>query len=160
MILSCFDAVVTRQTYVSCIFYIKKQIFLEFNISLSLLVFNAVWLRNLFFWDKTSCLLIQGCKYLGKSMLSKRQCTDLLSTWRYISEKRGFLSADFSALFIVFPSRRCLHFDVVAGLEWSKDPDSHAGGSVATGRASFAGQVKVMTQTKRDTLNLQGGGWA
>jgi hypothetical protein len=40
------------------------------------------------------------------------------------------------------PSRRCLHFEVVGGLEWSKDPDSEAGGSVATGRASLAGKVK------------------
>jgi hypothetical protein len=36
----------------------------------------------------------------------------------------------------------CLHFDVVGGLEWSKDPESYAGGIVATGRASFARQVK------------------
>jgi hypothetical protein len=27
-------------------------------------------------------------------------------------------------------------------LEWSNDPESYAGGSVATGRASFAGKVK------------------
>jgi len=40
------------------------------------------------------------------------------------------------------PSRRCLHFEVVGGLEWSNDPDSYAGGSVATGRASLAGKVK------------------
>jgi hypothetical protein len=40
------------------------------------------------------------------------------------------------------PSRRCLHFEVVGGLEWSNDPESYAGGSVATGRASFAGKVK------------------
>jgi hypothetical protein len=31
---------------------------------------------------------------------------------------------------------------VVGRLEWSKDPESYAGGSVATGRASLAGQVK------------------
>ena len=40
------------------------------------------------------------------------------------------------------PSQRCLHFDVVRGLEWSKDPESYAGGSVPTGRAFLAGQVK------------------
>jgi hypothetical protein len=39
-------------------------------------------------------------------------------------------------------SRRCLHFDVVGGLEWSNDAKSYAGGSVATGRASLARQVK------------------
>jgi hypothetical protein len=40
------------------------------------------------------------------------------------------------------PSRRCLHFDVVGGLEWSKDPESYAGGSITTARASLAGQIK------------------
>jgi hypothetical protein len=39
-----------------------------------------------------------------------------------------------------FPSRRCLHFVVVGGLEWSKDPGSYADGNLATGRASLAGQ--------------------
>jgi len=33
-------------------------------------------------------------------------------------------------------------FDVVVGLAWSKDPESSAGSSVATGRASHARQVK------------------
>jgi len=44
----------------------------------------------------------------------------------------------------------------VVGLEWSNDPESYAGGSIATGRASHARQVKVMTQTKRDTLTEPG----
>jgi hypothetical protein len=30
----------------------------------------------------------------------------------------------------------------VVGLVWSNDPESYAGGSIATGRASHAGQVK------------------
>jgi hypothetical protein len=30
----------------------------------------------------------------------------------------------------------------VVGLAWSYDPDSYAGGSVAAGRASYAGEVK------------------
>jgi hypothetical protein len=42
-----------------------------------------------------------------------------------------------------FPSRRCLHFVVVGGLVWSKDPESCADGSFATGRVSHAGVVKV-----------------
>ena len=56
------------------------------------------------------------------------------------------------------PSRRCLHFEVVGGLEWSNDPENYAGGSVATGRDSHAG--KVMTQSKRDTPVLRSRGWA
>jgi hypothetical protein len=34
------------------------------------------------------------------------------------------------------------NFDVVEGLTWSYDLESYAGGSVATGRISHAGQVK------------------
>jgi hypothetical protein len=34
------------------------------------------------------------------------------------------------------------YFVVVARLAWSNDPESYAGGSVATGRASQAGQVE------------------
>ena len=37
---------------------------------------------------------------------------------------------------------KCSYFDVVVGLVWSNDPESYAGGSVATGRASHATQVK------------------
>ena len=40
------------------------------------------------------------------------------------------------------PSRRCVYFEVVGGLERSNEPASYAGGSVATGRASHAGKVK------------------
>ena len=36
----------------------------------------------------------------------------------------------------------CLHFEVVGGLERSNDPESYAGGSVATGRVSQVGEVK------------------
>ena len=61
---------------------------------------------------------------------------------------------------MTFPSRRCLHLHVVGGLEWSKNPESYVGGSVATGRASLAGQVKGNDPTKRDALVLQVGGWA
>jgi len=47
-----------------------------------------------------------------------------------------------TALIHTQPSRRCLHFEEVGGLEWSKDPESYVGGSVATGRASLARKVK------------------
>jgi hypothetical protein len=38
--------------------------------------------------------------------------------------------------------RWCLYFDVVVGLVWSNDPESYAGGSIATGRATNAGLNK------------------
>ena len=38
--------------------------------------------------------------------------------------------------------RRYPYFEVVVGLVWSKDPESCAGGSVVTGKASHAGQVE------------------
>jgi hypothetical protein len=40
------------------------------------------------------------------------------------------------------PRRRYPYFDVVAGLAWSEDPESYAGGSTATDRDSHVGQVK------------------
>jgi hypothetical protein len=40
------------------------------------------------------------------------------------------------------PHRWCLHLIVVVGFECSRDPESYAGGSVATGRSTHAGQVK------------------
>ena len=40
------------------------------------------------------------------------------------------------------PPRRYPYFDVTVWLAWSNDPESYAGGSVATGRASHARQVK------------------
>jgi len=40
-----------------------------------------------------------------------------------------------------FP-RRYSYFDVVVGLVWSNEPDSYAGGSIASGRASHAIKVK------------------
>jgi hypothetical protein len=43
----------------------------------------------------------------------------------------------------------------VVGLEWSYDPESYAGGSVAAGRSPMPDRLKVMIQTKRDTLAFQ-----
>jgi hypothetical protein len=40
------------------------------------------------------------------------------------------------------PHRWCLHLIVVVGFECSRDPESYAGGRVATGRVTNAGQVK------------------
>jgi hypothetical protein len=40
------------------------------------------------------------------------------------------------------PHERHPYFDLVAGPAWSNDPESYAGGSIATGRGSLAGQVK------------------
>jgi len=37
---------------------------------------------------------------------------------------------------------RHTYFDVLLRLEWSNDPESYAGGSVAIGRVSGAGQVE------------------
>jgi hypothetical protein len=40
------------------------------------------------------------------------------------------------------PPRWCLHLIVVRRFENASDPESYTSGSIATGRASFAGQVK------------------
>jgi hypothetical protein len=41
-----------------------------------------------------------------------------------------------------FPHRWCLHFIVVVRFECSWDPESYAGGILAIGRGTHAGQVK------------------
>jgi hypothetical protein len=45
-------------------------------------------------------------------------------------------------MYLFIPHRWCLHLIVVVGFECSWDPESYAGGSVATGRGTHAGQVK------------------
>jgi hypothetical protein len=42
----------------------------------------------------------------------------------------------------ITPSRWCFHLIVVTGFEYTRDPESYTSGSVATGRASLAAQVK------------------
>jgi hypothetical protein len=53
-----------------------------------------------------------------------------------------------------------LYFGKVVGLALSNHPESHAGGSIATGRVFHAAQVKGDDSNKRDNLALQVGGWA
>ena len=48
----------------------------------------------------------------------------------------------FAAHGINIPPRWYLHLIVVRGFEYVSDPESYTSGSVATGRASLAGQVK------------------
>ena len=42
----------------------------------------------------------------------------------------------------IIPPHWCLHLIVVRRFEYAGDPESYTSGSVATGRASLAGQVK------------------
>jgi hypothetical protein len=52
-------------------------------------------------------------------------------------EQSRFMSIDrFS------PHRWCLHLIVVVGFECSRDPESYAGGSIASSRVNHVGQVK------------------
>jgi len=61
-------------------------------------------------------------------------------------------------------SLKYLHLDEgifcrVRRLAWCNDPESHAGGSVTTGRATLAEQVTGQHPDKRETLVLQVGAW-
>jgi hypothetical protein len=38
----------------------------------------------------------------------------------------------------LYPRQKYPYFNVVAGLVWSEDPESYAGGSIATGRGYLA----------------------
>lgn len=49
----------------------------------------------------------------------------------------------------ICPPQKYLYFVVVVGLVWSNDPQSYAGDSVATGRASHGRQVKGDGPDKR-----------
>ena len=42
----------------------------------------------------------------------------------------------------LYAAHRCLHLIVVRRFEYASDPENYTSGSVATGRASLAGQVK------------------
>jgi len=48
----------------------------------------------------------------------------------------------------------------VVGLVWSHDTESYAGGSLLLAGPPMPDGSKEMTQTKRDTLVFQVGGWA
>ena len=54
----------------------------------------------------------------------------------------GVLCCVLCILFLLVRPRWCLHLIVVRGFEYVSDPESYTSGSVATGRASLAGQVK------------------
>jgi len=51
---------------------------------------------------------------------------------------RGILSTSYTSI----PPQWCLHLIVVRRFEYAGDPESYTSGSVATGRASLAGQFK------------------
>jgi hypothetical protein len=51
-------------------------------------------------------------------------------------------SYQFPSITVSDASQRYPYFDTVVGLVWSYDPESYADGSVASGRASNAGQGK------------------
>ena len=46
----------------------------------------------------------------------------------------------------------CLHFVVVMGLEWPKDPKSYAGRSLLLLGSPLSDSSKVMAQTKTGTM--------
>jgi hypothetical protein len=68
---------------------------------------------------------------------------------KYSNKRNCFIFTGMS-----FAPRKYTYFDAAVGRAWSYDPESYAGGSVATSRVSHAGK------TKRDTLVLQVGGLA
>jgi hypothetical protein len=49
---------------------------------------------------------------------------------------------DLLCIYTYWAPRWCLYFDVVVALAGSNDPESYAGGSIATGRVTQAGQVE------------------
>jgi hypothetical protein len=58
----------------------------------------------------------------------------------------------------IVPHRWCLHLIVVVEFECSLDPESYAGGSVATGRGTHVGQVKGLEPYKEEQPGPPGWG--
>jgi len=59
-----------------------------------------------------------------------------------ITKRQHFEASDFLWTLYHNPPHWCLHLIVVRRFEYAGDPESYTSGSVATGRASLAGQVK------------------
>jgi hypothetical protein len=68
-------------------------------------------------------------------------CRMCLSLFRSGNDKETG-EASFSVAMNIMPHRSYPYLEVVVGLAWSNDPESYASGSIATDRASHAGQVK------------------
>jgi hypothetical protein len=58
---------------------------------------------------------------------------------------------------MIHAPHRYPYFDVVVGLVWSYDPESYAGGSVAAGRVSHAGQISGDDPEKKGYPGPPGG---
>ena len=61
--------------------------------------------------------------------------------WKCLCERRGNRLVNL-VQYLNQPPPRCLHLIVVRRFENASDPESYTSGSVATGRASLAGQIK------------------
>jgi hypothetical protein len=59
-----------------------------------------------------------------------------------IDHIRLIVHMDISFIILLYTPRWCFHLIVVRGFEYARNPESYTSGSVATGRASLAGQVK------------------
>ena len=63
--------------------------------------------------------------------------------YKFVRDKVSNLQKNWKSLNLyILIFRRCLHFIVVRRFEYAGDPESYTSGSVATGRASLAGQVE------------------
>jgi hypothetical protein len=82
--------------------------------------------------------------YYIKSLFYKRlQARNICCCLQIIIKKKTSLRLYFSSHSeVVDTARRNPYFDAVVGLVWSHDPESYAGCSVTTGRASHARQFK------------------
>jgi hypothetical protein len=66
----------------------------------------------------------------------------LLSSQSILTKRKWLFYLEYIRVLGQMPHRWCLHLIVVVGFESSRDPQSYAGGSVATGRVIHARQIK------------------
>ena len=117
---------------------------------------GKTWRTNLFVATPHEfnqyCLRIQRSRIMTDTLATKQETenVDILLTVHlnifYLSNQPTwcikFYNEFISCLYMFRPPRWCLHLIVVRGFEYVSDPESYTSGSIATGRASLAGQVK------------------
>jgi hypothetical protein len=142
-----------------CYMYRSRNLIFTHNVTVLFLCKQQTWILRMYFPS-----FLRPYNSPKSTSFTQKFCFRILSPIKMRKQvSRPWIQKvnnSFNICSLLTPRRWCLHLIVVVGFEWSWDPVSCAGGSVATGRATHAGQVKTCrSQTKKDSMDLQVGGW-
>jgi hypothetical protein len=84
--------------------------------------------------------MMKWTEYAARTKETRILCK--LSVGKSQGNKSVGMQYEYGKTALELPHQWRLHLIVVVGFECSRDPESYAGGSVATGRSTHAGQVK------------------